>query len=252
MNLYAIRRRGGWSSPEALQASAARSAQVGDDEMSDDIRWIRSYVVHEPDGSLGTVLKPTLRSTARGGKHARRGFASFTNTSRASRPSWRRRAPPKSASLGAGSRFSWSACCSSRDSRSTWAKISEQVVAATSEAEDEHESLVHRAKLAGLEPPSRSAKALRIDDGRLLDEDACFLPCEGDRRTEARRARARRGRRDEHRAQVEKLVRLDDDRIVSAAVLMSASTTRGWQPKDLAADHFNPERTARARPFAPG
>jgi hypothetical protein len=55
MKLYAIRRRGGWDSPEEVQAAAARSAQVGDEEMSDDIRWIRSYVVHEPEGGLGTV-----------------------------------------------------------------------------------------------------------------------------------------------------------------------------------------------------
>jgi hypothetical protein len=55
MQLYAIRRRDGWASPEDLQAAAARSKQVGDDEMSDEVRWIRSYVVTEPDGTLGTV-----------------------------------------------------------------------------------------------------------------------------------------------------------------------------------------------------
>ena len=55
MKLYAIRRRGGWDSPEEVQAAAARSAQVGDEEMSEDIRWIRSYVVHEAEGGLGTV-----------------------------------------------------------------------------------------------------------------------------------------------------------------------------------------------------
>ena len=54
MNLYAIRRRDFWGTPEELQASAARSAQVGD-EMTGDIRWIRSYVVQEESGKLGTV-----------------------------------------------------------------------------------------------------------------------------------------------------------------------------------------------------
>lgn len=54
MNLYVIRRPSGWRSPESLQAAAARSKQVGDEEMSEDIRWIRSYVVHERDGGLGT------------------------------------------------------------------------------------------------------------------------------------------------------------------------------------------------------
>ena len=55
MKLYAIRRHSGWHSPPEVQATAAKSLQVGDGEMSDDIRWIRSYVVHEEDGSLGTI-----------------------------------------------------------------------------------------------------------------------------------------------------------------------------------------------------
>ena len=54
MNLYVIRRPSGWRTPEELQAAAARSKQVGDEEMSDDIRWIRSYVMNEGD-ALGTV-----------------------------------------------------------------------------------------------------------------------------------------------------------------------------------------------------
>lgn len=55
MNTYVILRRGGWRSPEDLQAAAARSTKVGDEEMSDDIRWIRSYVLEEDGGSIGTV-----------------------------------------------------------------------------------------------------------------------------------------------------------------------------------------------------
>jgi hypothetical protein len=55
MKLYAIRRNDGWASPEEMKATAAKSLHVGDDEMSEDIRWIRSYVVHEPDGRLGTI-----------------------------------------------------------------------------------------------------------------------------------------------------------------------------------------------------
>ena len=54
MNLYAIRRRDFWGTAEELQATAARSAQVGE-EMADDVRWIRSYVVQEESGKLGTV-----------------------------------------------------------------------------------------------------------------------------------------------------------------------------------------------------
>ncbi len=55
MDTYVILRRGGWRTPDDLQAAAARSMQVGDEEMSDDIRWIRSYVMAEDDGTLGTV-----------------------------------------------------------------------------------------------------------------------------------------------------------------------------------------------------
>ncbi len=55
MDTYVILRRGGWRSPEDLQAAAERSKKVGDEEMSDDIRWIRSYVLQEDGGSVGTV-----------------------------------------------------------------------------------------------------------------------------------------------------------------------------------------------------
>ena len=72
MKLYAIRRRSGWTSPAELQASAARSSQVGDEEMSDDIRWIRSYVVHEPDGGLGTICIYEASSPEKIREHAAR------------------------------------------------------------------------------------------------------------------------------------------------------------------------------------
>jgi len=55
MQTYVIRRRNAWRTAEELQETAARSAQVGDEEMSADIRWIRSYVVAESDGTLGTL-----------------------------------------------------------------------------------------------------------------------------------------------------------------------------------------------------
>ncbi len=55
MQTYVILRRGGWKSPEELEKAAARSKEVGENEMSDDIRWIRSYVMSEESGGLGTV-----------------------------------------------------------------------------------------------------------------------------------------------------------------------------------------------------
>jgi hypothetical protein len=55
MELYAILRRSGWPSGAELEVAGARSAKVGDEEMPDDIRWIRSYVLDEGDGAVGTV-----------------------------------------------------------------------------------------------------------------------------------------------------------------------------------------------------
>ena len=55
MQLYAILRRSGWRSPQDLEAAAERSSRVGNEEMPDDIRWIRSYVLEEGGGSVGTV-----------------------------------------------------------------------------------------------------------------------------------------------------------------------------------------------------
>lgn len=55
MDTYVILRRSGWRSPQELQEAAARSTEVGDKQMSDDVRWIRSYVLQEDGGSVGTV-----------------------------------------------------------------------------------------------------------------------------------------------------------------------------------------------------
>ena len=55
MQLYAILRRSGWRSPELLERAATRSTKVADEEMPNQIRWIRSYVLKEGSGSLGSV-----------------------------------------------------------------------------------------------------------------------------------------------------------------------------------------------------
>ena len=55
MNTYVIRRRSNWKDARELEAAAARSTHVGNEEMPDKVRWIRSYVVRESDGRLGTV-----------------------------------------------------------------------------------------------------------------------------------------------------------------------------------------------------
>ena len=72
LGTYVIRRPAGWDSPETLRAAVARSGHVGDEEMAGDIRWIRSYVVAEADGSLGTICIYQAASRAKVLEHARR------------------------------------------------------------------------------------------------------------------------------------------------------------------------------------
>jgi thiamine biosynthesis protein ThiC len=54
MNTYVILRRSGWKSPEELEEAAGRSTKAGE-EMADDIKWIRSYVLEEGGSTVGTV-----------------------------------------------------------------------------------------------------------------------------------------------------------------------------------------------------
>jgi Nickel responsive protein SCO4226-like len=72
MNTYVIRRNNAWGSPEELEQVAARSKEVADSDFPTDIRWIRSYVIAEQDGTLGTVCiyQATDREAVR--KHAHR------------------------------------------------------------------------------------------------------------------------------------------------------------------------------------
>jgi len=54
METYVILRRGGWRTADELGAAAERSTAEGE-RMQDDIAWIRSYVLEELDGTVGTV-----------------------------------------------------------------------------------------------------------------------------------------------------------------------------------------------------
>jgi Protein of unknown function (DUF4242) len=70
MQLYAILRRNGWRSPEELGEAAVRSTRAADEEMPDDIKWIRSYVLEEGGGSVGTVCIYQASSPEAIRKHA--------------------------------------------------------------------------------------------------------------------------------------------------------------------------------------
>jgi sporulation protein YlmC with PRC-barrel domain len=72
MNQYMIRRRSAWASPDELKAAAARSTEVADAEFPETIRWIRSYVVQEDDGRLGTACVYEARDAETVREHAGR------------------------------------------------------------------------------------------------------------------------------------------------------------------------------------
>ena len=54
MDLYVILRRNAWATPQDLEAAAERSTIEGDKPDS-GVRWIRSYVLAEESGEVGTV-----------------------------------------------------------------------------------------------------------------------------------------------------------------------------------------------------
>jgi uncharacterized protein DUF4242 len=70
MDLYVILRRSGWRSAGDLEEAAGRSKHVGDEDMPDDIRWIRSYVLDEGAGTVGTVCIYQASSPEAIRKHA--------------------------------------------------------------------------------------------------------------------------------------------------------------------------------------
>jgi thiamine biosynthesis protein ThiC len=72
VDTYVILRRKGWRSPAELEEAAERSRRVGDEEMADDIRWIRSYVLEEGGGSVGTVCIYQATSEDKVREHAAR------------------------------------------------------------------------------------------------------------------------------------------------------------------------------------
>jgi hypothetical protein len=72
MDLYVIRRPSAWSNLAELETAGVKSARIGNDEMPNRVRWIRSYVVKEADGRLGTVCIYLARDPESIRAHARR------------------------------------------------------------------------------------------------------------------------------------------------------------------------------------
>ena len=72
MDLYVVRRPSAWANLQELEAAAAKSAKIGNEEMPDRVRWIRSYVVKEADGRLGTFCIYQAQDVQSIREHARR------------------------------------------------------------------------------------------------------------------------------------------------------------------------------------
>lgn len=55
MQTFVILRRSAWKEELDLQQAAAEATRVADEEMPGQVKWIRSYVLEEEDGTVGTV-----------------------------------------------------------------------------------------------------------------------------------------------------------------------------------------------------
>jgi hypothetical protein len=55
MNDYVIFRKNAWPDEAALERAAGRSARVANGELEGRVRWIRSYIYEETDGTLGSA-----------------------------------------------------------------------------------------------------------------------------------------------------------------------------------------------------
>ncbi len=71
MDTYVIRRPSAWRNKDELKATAAKSAKVGE-EMAGRVRWIRTYVVTEADGRIGTFCIYQARDGDSIREHAKR------------------------------------------------------------------------------------------------------------------------------------------------------------------------------------
>jgi Protein of unknown function (DUF4242) len=72
MELFMVRRCSAWADQAELEKAAEKSSRIGNEEMPDKVRWIRSYVINEADGRLGTccIYEATDGEAIR--EHARR------------------------------------------------------------------------------------------------------------------------------------------------------------------------------------
>jgi hypothetical protein len=70
MSLYAIVRHAGWRPRDALDEASERSTRLAEGVMRGEVRWIRSYVLDEGDGAVGTMCIYEATSPEAIRKHA--------------------------------------------------------------------------------------------------------------------------------------------------------------------------------------
>ena len=72
MQLFAVRRPGVWAKFDEVSVAASRSAHIGDRDMADRIRWIRSYVIEEANQRIGSLCIYLAEDEAAIREHAKR------------------------------------------------------------------------------------------------------------------------------------------------------------------------------------
>ena len=85
LETFVILRRGGWRTAKDLQEAAARSTAEGE-KMPDDVRWIRSYVTAEPDGTSERSASTRHRARRRSGRMRAGPSSRSTRSSRSPTP----------------------------------------------------------------------------------------------------------------------------------------------------------------------
>jgi hypothetical protein len=120
------------------------------------------------------------------------------------------------------------------------------------EREHQHERVVDSAEFACVQAAGRSAETLRVDDCRLLDEHSRLAVLEMYGRAKGRWPCTGRCWCNQHRAEIEKLVCLDNDRVARPTLLMPSDSTRSGKTEDLAAHHVRKKTKARGLPSVLG
>jgi hypothetical protein len=72
MKTFVISRANGWGSNQELETAAGVSARIGNEEMPNRVRWIRSYVTKHEGGRIGTVCIYQATDAEAVREHARR------------------------------------------------------------------------------------------------------------------------------------------------------------------------------------